>query len=98
VKGAHDVPVFADSAFTHALPLDTNPIPPEPLRVFSDIPVNAGGCQIWRFCIDRHSGTINSSFLDTSVRKVPLHVLWDLKWHRQWVPQHYQAEDIPWLH
>jgi len=98
MKGAHDVPVFADSAFTHALPLHTNPIPPQPLRVFSDIPVNAGGCQIWRFCIDRHNGTINSCFLDASVRKVSLYVLWDLKWHRNWIPQHYEAEDIPWLH
>jgi len=97
MKGAGDVPVFADSAFTHALPLHTNPIPPKPLRIFSDIPVDAKGCQIWRFCIDRHNGTINSCFLDASVRKIPLYNLWDLKWHRQWIPQKYTKADIPWL-
>ena len=97
VKGAHEVPVFADSAFVHALPLHTDHIPPKPLIVFSDIPVNAPGCQIWRFCIDRHKGTINSCFLDSSVRKIPLYNLWDLKWHRQWIPQNYTKADIPWL-
>ncbi len=97
VKGAHNVPLFADSAFTHALPLHTNPIPPKPLRFFSDIPVDASGCQIWRFCIDRHSGAINGCFLDGSVRKIPLYNLWDLKWHREWIRQNYTKADIPWL-
>ena len=32
------------------------------------------------FCIDRHSGGINSLFLDWSVRKVGLKELWTLKW------------------
>jgi len=90
VKGAQNAPVFVDSAFTHALPNYTDSIPPNPLRVVSDIPANAGGRQIWRFCIDRHSGGINVCFLDSSVRKTPICVLWDLKWHRNWQPQHYQ--------
>ncbi|MHC4597334.1 MAG: type II secretion system protein [Planctomycetota bacterium] len=88
-KGAHEIPVFADSAFTHALPLHTNPIPPKPLVFFSDIPRDAGGRQIWRFCIDRHSGTINICFLDSSVRRVPLYELWNLRWHREWERQGY---------
>ena len=50
-----------------------------------------------RFCIDRHDGGINMCFLDSSVRKIPLYILWDLKWSREWVPQHYQQESIPWL-
>ena len=97
VKSAHNIPLFADSAFVHALPLDTNPIPPGPLIFFSDIPVNAGDCQIWRFFIDRHNGTINSCFLDGSVRKIPLYDLWELKWHREWIRQGYTKADIPWL-
>ena len=97
VKGAHDAPVFADSAFVHALPLHTDPIPPRPLIFFSDIPVDAGDCQIWRFCIDRHGGAINGCFLDGSVRKIPLYNLWDLKWHREWIRQNYTKADIHWL-
>jgi len=96
VKGAQNVPVFADSAFAHALPRQADLIPPKPLVFFSDIPVDAGGRQIWRFCIDRHNGTINTCFLDGSVRKVRLHNLWNLKWHREWIPQHYTKADIPW--
>jgi prepilin-type processing-associated H-X9-DG protein len=34
------------------------------------------------FCIDRHSGGINSLFLDWSVRKVGLKELWTLKWDK----------------
>ena len=97
VKGAQDIPVFADSAFTHALPRHTDPIPPSPLLFPGDIPRDASDCQMWRFCINRHSGGINMCFLDSSVRKIPLYILWDLKWNREWVPQHYQIESVPWL-
>jgi len=97
VSGVQDIPVFADSAFVHAVPRYTDPIPPEPLTVYSDIPVNASGCQIWRFCIDRHEGNINICFLDSAVRKVMLYSLWDLKWSRDWIPQGYTRADMPWL-
>jgi prepilin-type processing-associated H-X9-DG protein len=40
-----------------------------------------------RFCLDRHTGAINVSFCDLSLRKVKLPELWNLNWHRQWVPQ-----------
>lgn len=33
-------------------------------------------------CINRHSGGVNSLFMDWSVRKVGLKELWTLKWHR----------------
>jgi prepilin-type N-terminal cleavage/methylation domain-containing protein/prepilin-type processing-associated H-X9-DG protein len=35
---------------------------------------------MWRFCINRHNGHINSLFMDWSVRKVGLKELWTLKW------------------
>jgi prepilin-type processing-associated H-X9-DG protein len=39
------------------------------------------GDNMTHFCIDRHSGGINSLFLDWSVRKVGLKELWTLKWN-----------------
>ena len=33
------------------------------------------------FCINRHSGGVNSLFFDWSVRKVGLKELWTLTWH-----------------
>ncbi|MHC4167762.1 MAG: type II secretion system protein [Planctomycetota bacterium] len=35
-------------------------------------------------CIDRHSGGINTVFMDFSVRKAGLKELWTLKWHAQY--------------
>jgi prepilin-type N-terminal cleavage/methylation domain-containing protein/prepilin-type processing-associated H-X9-DG protein len=35
------------------------------------------------FCLDRHSGAVNSLFLDWSVRRVGLKELWTLKWHEK---------------
>jgi prepilin-type N-terminal cleavage/methylation domain-containing protein/prepilin-type processing-associated H-X9-DG protein len=40
-------------------------------------------CMKW-FCIDRHDGTINSLFMDWSVRRVGLKEVWTLKWHGGW--------------
>jgi prepilin-type N-terminal cleavage/methylation domain-containing protein/prepilin-type processing-associated H-X9-DG protein len=41
------------------------------------------GDNMTHFCIDRHSGGINSLFLDWSVRKVGLKELWTLKWDKE---------------
>ena len=35
-----------------------------------------------RFCINRHNGFVNGTFMDSSVRKIGLKELWTLKWHR----------------
>jgi len=49
-----------------------------------------------RFAMDRHSRAINMSFADGSMRKVRLPELWELKWHKDFVPS--SDVDIPWLH
>jgi prepilin-type processing-associated H-X9-DG protein len=53
-------------------------------------------------CIDRHTGGINMTFMDWSVRKVGLKQLWGLKWHKEynttgpWTPAGgVRAEDWP---
>ena len=97
VKGADDIPVLLDSTLSAAWSLHTEPIPPKPLRLFSDIPLDAPGCQIWRYCLDRHRGAINGSFLDGSSQKILLQDLWNLKWHRKFEPQYYTKADFGWL-
>ncbi|MHC4535816.1 MAG: H-X9-DG-CTERM domain-containing protein [Planctomycetota bacterium] len=44
-------------------------------RMDGDVARDASGRQIWRLCINLHSGGINICFLDSSVRKIPLYVL-----------------------
>jgi prepilin-type N-terminal cleavage/methylation domain-containing protein len=39
-----------------------------------------------RVCVDRHSMAVNSSFVDGSVRRIPLGELWSLKWHQTFSP------------
>jgi prepilin-type N-terminal cleavage/methylation domain-containing protein len=43
--------------------------------------------EISRVCLTRHKDAINASFTDLSVRRVVLTELWNLNWHRQWVPR-----------
>jgi prepilin-type N-terminal cleavage/methylation domain-containing protein/prepilin-type processing-associated H-X9-DG protein len=36
-----------------------------------------------RFCMDRHQGSVNGTFMDGSARRIPLKGLWGLRWHRE---------------
>ena len=77
VKGASQIPLFLDSAFYGAQPVSSHP-PPLYDEDLSGFPAN----MMKRFCLDRHNGTINSLFMEWSVRKVGLKELWTLTWHR----------------
>lgn len=91
VKGANNIPVFADMWFTDAWPNcnvsttgnnDPSDDPPQ------------GKCpgdnetftthEIRRVCVNRHDGSVDVVFMDWSVRKVGLKELWTLKWHRSY--------------
>jgi prepilin-type N-terminal cleavage/methylation domain-containing protein/prepilin-type processing-associated H-X9-DG protein len=91
ITDASNIPVFLDCAWRGARPhfLDQ---PPEggdfPIRDSADPDGNYNAMQY--FCINRHGGGINSTFMDGSVRKVGLKELWTLKWHR------YFPKNGPW--
>jgi prepilin-type processing-associated H-X9-DG protein len=74
VKGADRVPIYFDCRAWV-----TNPSPQDCPPPCAD----AGDCTQYRMdacAIDRHTGGINSLFLDWSVRKVGIKELWTLKW------------------
>ena len=83
-KGANKIPLLLDCVYVDVYPLETNapldfePPPYEWRNSWGDWDVQA----MRLVCIDRHSGGINSVFLDGSVGKIPLRALWTLKWHR----------------
>jgi hypothetical protein len=75
--GVAKAPLFLDALRFDSWPLDTDPPPTDPYADWN----NQSGT-IGRFCIDRHKGFSNSSFLDWSVRMVGIKELWTLKWHK----------------
>lgn len=94
VKGAADVPLVFDCRRSiYYGTVDGPPPYPDasPSSYYSSI-----------VCMDRHTGGINSVFMDWSVRKVGLKQLWGLKWHNAysttgpWTPAGgVQPEDWP---
>jgi len=72
-RGQDNVPLLLDSTGpTCSLMFDKEPPPTQ------DRPGDSSGA----VCINRHNGTINVLFLDSSVRRLGLKGLWTLKWRR----------------
>jgi prepilin-type N-terminal cleavage/methylation domain-containing protein/prepilin-type processing-associated H-X9-DG protein len=80
VKGASDIPAYSDSRAGEALPYVSD-VPPS----CEDAPLGAQPMipGLPRYAMDRHSGGINTLFLDWSVRKVGVKELWTLKWTKE---------------
>lgn len=77
VMRASEIPAFGDCMWDGTGPLQT------------DSPPAAEGQQLQGsnmsvFCLNRHTGNMNMTFLDASVRKVALKQLWKLKWHKEY--------------
>ena len=80
VKGANQVPVFADATWHDAWPRHTDS-PAETMDAFGIGDRGTTG-EMNHFCINRHNGFVNCLFMDWSARHVGLKELWTLKWHR----------------
>lgn len=77
VRGASRVPLLLGEQYYAGYPL------------MSDTPPDYDGQSyagtndyMTAFCVNRHSGFVNGTFLDWSVRRIGLKELWTLKWHR----------------
>jgi len=78
VKGAVYIPLFMDSQWVNGWPEPDD----SPAEFYGQTWVPGFNDNMQRYCIDRHDWSINSLFLDFSVRNVGLKQLWKLKWHR----------------
>jgi prepilin-type processing-associated H-X9-DG protein len=58
----------------------THPEPFDPPPAQDDAQATSWGMEV--VCINRHQGSINTLFCDSSVRRVDLKELWTLKWHK----------------
>jgi prepilin-type N-terminal cleavage/methylation domain-containing protein len=81
VRGANNIPVFADTMWRGGGPSYKSSIKCDP-PAYNGQWVDAGH-EMKHFCIDRHNGSNNHLFLDWSVRAVNIKELWTLKWHKQ---------------
>jgi len=94
LPGRADIPVFADSVWMGAIPMDVaqskmfNSAWPDqkPPPYFNDLGYTGDplyeDAGLRRFCIDRHRKGINMSFVDGHAEKVKLEKLWSLKWNK----------------
>jgi prepilin-type N-terminal cleavage/methylation domain-containing protein len=88
-SGASNIPLLLDAGWVDGWPLESDRPPVDGGGTYG-----VGSTGMSRYCIDRHSNAINSSFLDISVRKIPVTELWNLKWHRNF--QQKGKMTIPW--
>jgi prepilin-type processing-associated H-X9-DG protein len=77
VKQTSKIPLFGDCMYDGSEP-QSDDAPP----ATKGVEQRNSEMSIW--CIDRHKGGINMTFMDGSVRKVGLKELWKLKWHRNY--------------
>jgi prepilin-type N-terminal cleavage/methylation domain-containing protein len=92
VKHSYEVPVFVDCQWVDGLP-EPYDRPPE---YDGECPWQWYGNAMQSFCINRHNGTVNSVFMDTSARPIGLKELWELNWRRQWVRDRAAAGTPVW--
>jgi prepilin-type N-terminal cleavage/methylation domain-containing protein/prepilin-type processing-associated H-X9-DG protein len=90
VKEAAKVPLFGDCMYDGSEP-DNG----DSANITKGAELRDSEMSIW--CIDRHKGGINMSFMDGHVRKVGLRELWKLKWHRNYNTQMLPTDWSPWL-
>ncbi|MHC4555932.1 MAG: type II secretion system protein [Planctomycetota bacterium] len=80
VKGANNVPIFADATWHDAWPRHTDT--PSPTMDAFGIGNKGVTGEMNHFAVNRHNGFVNFLFMDWSTRHVGLKENWTLKWHR----------------
>ena len=95
VKGTAQVPLFTDSAVSGFAPLHWDSPPEWDGHIYEgDTDIH----EIRSCCLNRHHEAINVLFVDSSVRKVGLKELWQLRWNRKWFINEHRFDDPypPW--
>jgi len=85
-RPADEIPLFVDCVWYDVWAFHTD----EPPQTDGAEGGWAGSNEMRRVCLNRHSGAVNSAFLDWSIRRVGLKELWTLKWHKNF------ETDGPW--
>jgi prepilin-type N-terminal cleavage/methylation domain-containing protein len=96
LKGGRDgIPVFMDAACRAGNPKWSDTPPDRRGKDWRE-----GGDtidQMRRFCLDRHSKSVNATFADMSVKKVQIKGLWYLKWYNGYPVQFTEPRWPKWM-
>ena len=93
LRNASNIPLLVDSGWSGFIAQHTDPPP-----LYDD--ENSGHGLKW-ICIDRHSGYVDATFMDSSARKVGLKELWTFEWSRtfntktEWTIAYYNGGTSP---
>jgi len=82
------IPVFAEAVWPDGWPRETNLAPADLVNgAISGQSASANAnSHMARYCIDRHSKSINVGFADNHAETVKLTELWGLRWNAKWTP------------
>jgi len=96
VKYAGEIPLLADSTYLDGAPKDSDPAPQWEGQPRASGGINPSG-EMNHFCINRHNGSINLLFMDSSVKEIPLKCLWKLRWSRDFDIYLNDPKWPPWM-
>jgi len=85
-RESSDVPLFADSTWVDAWPDMNDPPPANPYIAGSPPQPTGAPNMMHRVTVPRHGKMAQVVFLDGSAKRIPLRELWQLKWHKKYVP------------
>lgn len=84
LRAPGNVPLFACARWLIGWPSGDDSVP----ETLAGEQMIVSGNDMERFCIDRHNGKVNMIYRDLSVESVPLEILWQKRWHKDYdVPE-----------
>jgi len=93
-KGINNAPVLLDCAREGGVPLPEDDPPEYDGEIYYSQPMDIH--EMRGFSLNRHPAyTVNSLFLDWSVRKVTIKELWTLDWYRGWPYHRGEYQELP---
>ncbi len=96
VKNAGEIPMFGDCTYVDMAPKDSDPAPQWDGQPRAAGGINPSG-EMNHVCTNRHNGSVNLLFMDSSVKEIPLKCLWKLRWSRDFDMYLNDPEWAPWM-
>ena len=94
-QGAYNIPLVGDSVFLDTAPKEHDDAPSNAEHEADEYMASYANNSMKYYCIDRHKGGINATFVDMTARHVGIKELWLLKWHKNFGTRHEPPSGWP---